>query len=112
MRKRPPFLGLASTDCDSSNDAEEAEEADHGAAVGGRCLLLDEHLRRHDAGHLAHADDGCDGDGYAEIEQDHMRLAEENEGLQLFFGRGRCSQCHVGDLFVGDRARNNGLDTR
>ena len=36
--------------------------------------------------------------------------AQENQGLQLFFGRGRCAQCHRGDLFVGDEARNNGLD--
>ncbi len=36
--------------------------------------------------------------------------AQENEGLRIFFGRGRCAQCHRGDLFVGDQARNNGLD--
>lgn len=36
--------------------------------------------------------------------------AQENQGLQLFFGPGRCAQCHRGDLFVGDQARNNGLD--
>ncbi len=36
--------------------------------------------------------------------------AQENQGLQLFFGRGQCAQCHVGDLFVGDQPRNNGLD--
>ncbi|MEO0557053.1 MAG: cytochrome c peroxidase [Bacteroidota bacterium] len=35
---------------------------------------------------------------------------QENDGLELFFGRGRCAQCHRGDLFVGDEARNNGLD--
>ena len=35
---------------------------------------------------------------------------QENAGLALFFGRGRCAQCHRGDLFVGDEARNNGLD--
>ncbi|WP_412061273.1 cytochrome c peroxidase [Rubrivirga sp. IMCC45206] len=36
--------------------------------------------------------------------------AQENQGMQLFFGPGRCAQCHTGDLFVGDQARNNGLD--
>ncbi len=36
--------------------------------------------------------------------------AQQNQGLQLFFGRGQCSQCHATDLFVGDQARNNGLD--
>ena len=35
---------------------------------------------------------------------------QENDGLDLFFGPGRCAQCHRGDLFVGDQARNNGLD--
>ncbi|HIG73538.1 MAG TPA: cytochrome-c peroxidase [Bacteroidetes bacterium] len=37
---------------------------------------------------------------------------EENLGLELFFGRGRCAQCHRGDLFVGDVPRNNGLDAK
>ena len=36
--------------------------------------------------------------------------AQENQGLRLFLGPGRCAQCHRGDLFVGDAARNNGLD--
>lgn len=37
--------------------------------------------------------------------------ALENQGLQLFFsGRTQCSNCHRGDLAVGDQARNNGLD--
>ena len=36
--------------------------------------------------------------------------AQENQGLSLFFGRGQCAQCHTTDLFVGDQARNNGLD--
>lgn len=35
---------------------------------------------------------------------------QENMGMQLFNGRGRCAQCHRGDLFVGDIPRNNGLD--
>jgi cytochrome c peroxidase len=35
---------------------------------------------------------------------------QENMGRQLFFNRGRCAQCHRGDLFVGDIPRNNGLD--
>lgn len=35
---------------------------------------------------------------------------QENQGLDLFFGRGRCAECHVGDLFVGDHATSNGLD--
>ncbi|MBO6575983.1 MAG: hypothetical protein JJ896_09955 [Rhodothermales bacterium] len=35
----------------------------------------------------------------------------ENQGLRLFFSnRTQCSQCHRGDLLVGDQARNNGLD--
>ena len=36
--------------------------------------------------------------------------AQENGGLALFFGRGNCAACHTTDLFVGDQARNNGLD--
>ncbi|GAB5536752.1 MAG: hypothetical protein Rubg2KO_30010 [Rubricoccaceae bacterium] len=36
--------------------------------------------------------------------------AQENAGLELFFEGGLCSRCHVTDLFVGDEARNNGLD--
>ena len=36
--------------------------------------------------------------------------AQENQGLQIFFGRADCNQCHTTDLFVGDQARNNGLD--
>lgn len=36
--------------------------------------------------------------------------AQENHGLQLFFGPGRCTLCHRTDLFVGDEPRNNGLD--
>jgi cytochrome c peroxidase len=36
---------------------------------------------------------------------------QENRGLRLFFSnRTECSACHRGDLFVGDRPRNNGLD--
>lgn len=35
----------------------------------------------------------------------------ENQGKRLFFsGRTDCSNCHTSDLFVGDEARNNGLD--
>ena len=35
----------------------------------------------------------------------------ENLGKNIFFGgRGDCAQCHTSDLFVGDEARNNGLD--
>lgn len=36
--------------------------------------------------------------------------AQENRGLQVFFQQGRCATCHLGDLFVGDIPRNNGLD--
>lgn len=37
--------------------------------------------------------------------------AIENQGKRLFFsGRTDCSNCHTSDLFVGDEARNNGLD--
>lgn len=35
----------------------------------------------------------------------------QNLGKNIFFsGRGECSSCHTTDLFVGDEARNNGLD--
>ena len=36
---------------------------------------------------------------------------QENRGLELFFGRGRCEQCHSGDMFVGNGPTNNGLDS-
>lgn len=36
--------------------------------------------------------------------------AQEREGRDLFHGAGRCSQCHVSDVQVGDAARNIGLD--
>ena len=37
--------------------------------------------------------------------------AQENRGRRLFFsGQTQCSNCHRGDLAVGDQARNNGLD--
>ena len=36
---------------------------------------------------------------------------QENRGLGLFFGSARCSQCHIGDLFVGTHATSNGLDS-
>ncbi|HEX9952844.1 MAG TPA: cytochrome c peroxidase [Rubricoccaceae bacterium] len=36
--------------------------------------------------------------------------AQENQGLQIFFGRGQCNRCHGGDAFVATQARNNGLD--
>ena len=36
---------------------------------------------------------------------------QENLGKRVFFsGETNCSRCHTSDLFVGDRARNNGLD--
>ncbi len=35
---------------------------------------------------------------------------EENLGLDLFFGPGRCEQCHTGDLFMGKQPTGNGLD--
>jgi cytochrome c peroxidase len=35
---------------------------------------------------------------------------QENRGLELFFGPGRCEQCHTGDLFMGQHPRSNGLD--
>lgn len=35
---------------------------------------------------------------------------QENQGRQIFFGRGRCNTCHVTDVFVAPEARNNGLD--
>jgi cytochrome c peroxidase len=35
----------------------------------------------------------------------------ENFGKNIFFSeRGGCAPCHTSDLFVGDEARNNGLD--
>lgn len=35
----------------------------------------------------------------------------ENLGKNIFLGgRGDCARCHTSDLFVGDEARNNGLD--
>lgn len=35
----------------------------------------------------------------------------ENLGKRVFFSpRTECSSCHTSDMFVGDRARNNGLD--
>ncbi len=37
--------------------------------------------------------------------------AQENRGLELFFGEGRCEQCHSGDMFMGNGATNNGLDS-
>ncbi|MEM9997249.1 MAG: cytochrome c peroxidase, partial [Bacteroidota bacterium] len=36
--------------------------------------------------------------------------AQENLGLELFYGRARCSACHRGDLQVAVEALNNGLD--
>ncbi|OZC02557.1 cytochrome c peroxidase [Rubricoccus marinus] len=36
--------------------------------------------------------------------------AAENRGLGVFTRAGRCNTCHLGDLFVGDIPRNNGLD--
>ena len=36
---------------------------------------------------------------------------QENRGLELFFGEGRCEQCHSGDMFVGNGLTNNGLDS-
>ena len=36
---------------------------------------------------------------------------QENRGLDLFFGPGRCTQCHTGDLFMGQHPRSNGLDS-
>lgn len=36
----------------------------------------------------------------------------ENQGLRLFFGRARCSECHAGDLMLNDRPLSNGLDAR
>ena len=35
---------------------------------------------------------------------------QENQGLELFFGAGRCEQCHAGDLFMGKQPTGNGLD--
>lgn len=36
---------------------------------------------------------------------------QENRGLELFFGPGRCEQCHTNDLFVGNALLSNGLDS-
>lgn len=36
---------------------------------------------------------------------------QENRGLELFFGEGRCEQCHSGDMFMGNGSTNNGLDS-
>ena len=36
---------------------------------------------------------------------------QENRGLELFFGKGRCEQCHSGDMFMGNGPTNNGLDS-
>ncbi|WP_412070258.1 cytochrome-c peroxidase [Rubrivirga sp. IMCC43871] len=36
---------------------------------------------------------------------------QENRGLELFFGPGRCEQCHTNDLFVGGAILSNGLDS-
>ncbi|MGB3542253.1 cytochrome-c peroxidase [Rubrivirga sp.] len=36
---------------------------------------------------------------------------QENRGLELFFGPGRCEQCHSGDMFTGRAGTNNGLDS-
>ena len=36
---------------------------------------------------------------------------QENRGLGLFFGPGRCDQCHTGDLFMGKHPAGNGLDS-
>ncbi|MFT5196600.1 MAG: cytochrome c peroxidase [Cellvibrionaceae bacterium] len=36
--------------------------------------------------------------------------AQEEEGRQLFNGRGQCSRCHTTEVQVADQARNNGVD--
>ena len=36
---------------------------------------------------------------------------QENEGLQIFFGEGKCSMCHESDLFISGFPRSNGLDS-
>ena len=36
--------------------------------------------------------------------------AQENQGMQIFNGRGDCRVCHAGPLQVGTEPRNNGLD--
>lgn len=36
--------------------------------------------------------------------------AQQNRGLQLFFGPALCGQCHESELMVAPEARNNGLD--
>ncbi|MEL6610634.1 MAG: cytochrome c peroxidase [Bacteroidota bacterium] len=38
--------------------------------------------------------------------------AQENRGLDLFYGAARCSACHRGDLQVPVEALNNGLDAQ
>jgi len=45
-------------------------------------------------------------------EQDFSNYSDiENMGKDIFFNqRGDCARCHTSDLFVGDEARNNGLD--
>lgn len=54
-------------------------------------------------------------DGRASVnrpEDDFSNFSDiENLGKRLFFSnRTECSSCHTSDMFVGDRARNNGLD--
>ncbi len=34
----------------------------------------------------------------------------ENQGKQIFFGKGQCAQCHGTETFTSPGARNNGLD--
>lgn len=36
--------------------------------------------------------------------------AQENQGRQLFNGRGRCLTCHTTAIQIADRPRNNGVD--
>lgn len=36
--------------------------------------------------------------------------AQENQGKQLFFGAGRCAQCHGTETFTSPAPKNNGLD--
>ena len=35
----------------------------------------------------------------------------ENRGLEVFFGKGHCRECHAGDLFAGTSPATNGLDS-
>lgn len=35
---------------------------------------------------------------------------QENQGRQIFNGRGRCDNCHETDIQIQDRPRNNGVD--